>query len=53
VDSTIYMVPYTVGKAPNIFFRMCDGHNFVYNLLDISGCMNDRRNKDGHTGVDI
>jgi len=52
-DRAIYMVPHTEDKVPSMAYRMCDEYNVVDMLVDISGCMSDRRNKEGHTGVDI
>ena len=53
VDSAIHMAPCTVGMVPSMAYRMCDDYNAVDTLADISDCMNDRRNKEGHTGVGI
>jgi hypothetical protein len=52
-DRAIYMVPHTEDKVPSMAYRMCDEYNVVDTLVDISGCKNDRRNKEGHTSVDI
>jgi len=52
-DRAIHMVPYTEDKVPSMAYRMCDDYNVVDMLVDISGCMSDRRNKEGHTSVDI
>ena len=52
-NSAIRMFPYTVGKVPNMAFCIVDDYSVVDTPVDISGCMNDRRNKGGHIGVGI
>ena len=52
-DRSIHMAPYTEDKVPSTAYRMCDDYNVVDMLVDISGCMSDRRSKEGHTSVDI
>jgi hypothetical protein len=49
----IHMVPYTEGKVPSMALGTCDGYSVADTLVDISGCMSDRRNKEGHTGAGI
>ena len=52
-DTAIHMVPYTGDKAPNMACRMCGDYNAVHTPAGISGCMNDRTNKEGRTDVGI
>jgi len=52
-NSAIRMAPYTVDKVPNISFCIVGDYSVVDTLVDISGYMNDRRNKRGHIGVGI
>jgi hypothetical protein len=52
-DSAIHMAPYTVDKVPNMASRISDGHSVVGTLPGISGCMNDRKNKEDRTGAGI
>ena len=52
-DRAIYMAPYTEDKVPSMAYRIRDGYSTVDRLVDISDCMNDRRNREGHTSVDI
>jgi hypothetical protein len=52
-DRSIHMAPYTEDKVPSMAYRIRDGYSTVDRLVDISDCMNGRRNREGHTGVDI
>jgi hypothetical protein len=47
------MAPYTVGKVPSMAFCTGDDYSVVDTLVDISGYMNDQRNKGGHIDVGI
>jgi hypothetical protein len=47
------MIPHTEGKVPNMVYHMYGDYSFVDKLEDISGCMNDRRNKEGRKGAGI
>jgi len=52
-DSAIHMAPYTEGRDPSMACRICDGYSVVGTLVNISGCMNDRKNKEVRRGVGI
>jgi len=52
-NSAIRMAPYKVGKVPSMAFCIADDYSVVDILVDISGYMNDQRNKGGHIDVGI
>jgi hypothetical protein len=47
------MAPYKVGKVPSMAFCIADDYSAVDILVDISGYMNDQRNKGGHIDAGI
>jgi len=53
VDSAIHMFPYTGSKVPDMAYRICDDYNAVDTFGRILCCMNDWRNKEDCTSVDI
>jgi hypothetical protein len=52
-NKATHMVPHTEGKVPNMAYRMYDDYSVVDTPVDISGCMSDRRNKEGRTSAGI